>query len=156
RTYHRALLLGMGRARSETRTRASQSTKFISDLILRRLLHAVDHDYIYWSLGGIQSQSQLFLKCCKDGWTIGPDGRCGLGHSFCGTARRRRIRRPFEVDVVQSVQSRLIDDRATHLLRKRFNERSQFQRTTFHTASAESQLITCNASSTLRKSRSNL
>ena len=37
-----------------------------SALIRGRLLNVIDHEYFYWTLGGLQLQTQLLLNRCED------------------------------------------------------------------------------------------
>src|SRR5215475_7134844 len=90
-----------GKEHKRQNTEHSKHKLNLRNLILRRLLDAIDNDDIHWPLGGFQFQSELFLKSSKDRRSVRIDGRrCFRPGSPGQGSGRKWIRSPLQFDIV--------------------------------------------------------
>src|ERR1035437_870104 len=76
-------------------------------LICRGAFCFVDYQRIHWSPGGNQSQAELILNRRKK-WS----GRCVRGGYWHLSAELSFVGSPLEIEIVSSLQSGLVHDRA--------------------------------------------
>ena len=88
--------------------------KHSSVLVFGRLLHAVDHEHVNGTLRRFQPEPELFLNGREDRRAVGRWRRWFGTTGHDGTARE--FRGPLQLEIVETLQARLIDDRPPQLL----------------------------------------